>query len=93
MVSMVSDLTAVEAPAALADVGEPSKVSVTPTIASAPSVAQLAARKQSATMLSGPGAGAGEPQCTGTFASSCMIYVTSCFGCSCLAMPWVSKAN
>lgn len=32
--------------------------------------------------------GAAAPPSTGTYLSSTMIYITSCFGCSCLAMPW-----
>jgi len=57
------------------------------SLVSAPSVGL--ARRASASMISGPGAGTSPPR-TGTLVSSALIYITCCFGCSCLTMPWVS---
>lgn len=59
-----------------------------PALAAVPTLS----KRESVSMLSVPGGGgaavaAAAPR-TGTFVSSAMIYITSCFGCSCLTMPW-----
>lgn len=65
------------------------------SITSAPSVqGGYVGRQASVSLLSGPGGvKEGAPPRTGTYVSSTMIYITSCFGCSCLAMPWVRKGG
>jgi hypothetical protein len=68
-----------------------SELPAAPSLGSAPSTGPVPSlRMDSILMLSAPGEGRGT-QRTGTFTSSLLIYITSCFGCSCLAMPWVSE--
>lgn len=70
--------------------GLPSSVLSDVTISSAPSVRVAAA--PSASMISGPAAGTAPPR-SGTLLSSALLFITCCFGCSCIGVPWVSVSK
>lgn len=80
-VSMLEEAAALEAKLSDAGGRAAAASAVTPT---------LSKRQTSVvSMISVPaGKGAAAPPRTGTYLSSTLIYVTSSFGCSCLAMPW-----
>lgn len=68
----------------------PSSVISDVSVSSAPSVRVAAA--PSASMISGPAAGTAPPR-SGTLVSSALLFITCCFGCSCIGVPWVSVSK